>query len=41
MLVVGDMDVSLNSKAFVDRLPMMDRNKYDMFIHLGDFAYDI
>lgn len=41
MLVVADMDVSLNSKAFVDRLPMMDRNKYDMFLHLGDFAYDI
>jgi len=41
MLVLADFDLSAASKPMTDRLPNLDRKKYDMVMHVGDFAYNI
>lgn len=41
MLVLADFDLSAQSKPLTDRFPGLDRSKFDLVMHVGDFAYNI
>jgi hypothetical protein len=41
MFVVADMDLTPNSVETVKQIEAMSPNDYDIFVHVGDFAYEI
>lgn len=39
--VIGDMDISVCSKPFTERVKTFSHQGFDALIHLGDFAYNV
>lgn len=41
LFVVADLDISPDSMTMIREIERMDLNKVDLFMHVGDFAYEI